>query len=121
MQVRRARAWQADDEHRCDDSLPLDRGIGRALGFHAQQIVEQAHDELACRDASERREPRLVAIRFQQAVERLREIPRSVVAASRARLCGAVQALDVERRRLDSKPATAAAVPPVAITSSTIT
>ena len=53
----------------------LDARVCGALRFHAQQVVEQAHDELAHGDPAERRERGLVAIRLQQPLERLGEVP----------------------------------------------
>jgi hypothetical protein len=102
--VRRARARQTDDECRRRDRLALDGGVRAALGFHAQQVVEQGDEQLAHGDAAERREGGLVAIRLQQSLERLGEIPRAVIAVTGTRSRRAVQALDVERRRLDAEP-----------------
>ena len=105
VQVRRARARQTDDEHGGRDSLPLDAWVRRALGFHAQQVVEQAHEILAHRDPAERRELRFVVIRLQQPLERLGEVPRAVVARARAARSGAVQCIGVERRGFDAETA----------------
>ena len=80
VQVRRARARQADDEHRIGHLLALDVGMLRALRLEQQQILEQAHDELAHGDAAERRELGLVAIGLEQALERLVDRPRAEVA-----------------------------------------
>ncbi len=78
VQVRSARSRQADDEHGRRDALLLDARVCAALRFHAQQVVEQAHDELAHGDPAECRERGLVAIRLQQPLERLGEVPRAV-------------------------------------------
>jgi hypothetical protein len=63
--MRRAGAWQADDEHRVADVLLLNARIVGALRFEAQQIVEQAHDEFARREAAECRQGRFIVIRLQ--------------------------------------------------------
>ena len=85
VQMRRAGPRQPDDEHGVGYLLALDGRVLRTLLLEAQQILEQAHEELAHGDPAERRETRLVAIRLEQPLERLLDRPRAEVAADPAR------------------------------------
>ena len=81
VQVRRARARQADDEHGCGDAL-----VARCSGLRRAPLpcaasCRAGSRELAHRDPAERRELGLVAVRLQQPLERLGEVPRAVVAS----------------------------------------
>ncbi len=93
-------------------ALPLDLGMRTALCLEQQQILEQAHDELAHGDAAERRELGLVAIRLQQPLERLVDRPRAEVAHAGAPARGLEQAIDLERGRIgaDASQSSAACV-----------
>ena len=98
VQVRGARARQADDEHRRGDASAFDRGFARSLRFEAQQILEQAHEQLAYRDAAEHREVALRCGRTRAAARvapRIGHAPKSLEPGAPTR--GAPQAVDVER------------------------
>ena len=112
VQVRRARTRQPDDEHGVGDLLALDLGMRTALCLEQQQILEQAHDELAHGDAAERRELGLVAIGLEQPLERLVDRPRAEVAHAGAPARGLEQAVDLEGGRIgaDASQSSAACV-----------
>jgi hypothetical protein len=85
--------------------LLLETRVRRALGLHAQQVVEQADDILAYCDPAERRQLRFVAIRLQQPLERLGEAPVAVAARAGSGVRGSMQRVDVERRRFEPEAA----------------
>ena len=72
-------------------------GFVRALLLEAQQILEQAHEELAHGDPAECRETRLVAIRLEQPLERLLDRPCAERGGPGAPLGGAQQVVELER------------------------
>jgi hypothetical protein len=103
VQMSRAGARQANDEHGGDDPLLFYRRVPGALGFHTEQIFEQAHEQLAYRDAAERRQRRFVVVGLQQPLEGLGEVPRAESGRTGPAIRGATQAIGVERRGLHAE------------------
>ena len=104
VQMSRARSRQTDDEHRVADRLSLDERIRRALRLEAQQVLEQAHEQLADGDPAERREVGFAPIGVEQTRERLFDRPRAECARARTPLRGTPQVLELERRRIGAEP-----------------